>query len=156
MGAEGPMPSRYFEDFNAGDVWEFDPWRLDQDSIVEFAKRHDPQPMHTEPGSPATEPYGGIIASGWQTAMACVTPFLEAVMKDTAGLASPGFDVFRWKKPVRPGQPIRPTVRILSVRRSSSKPDRGLVQLRFAGVDEEGDDVWEAEGVFFIACRDVP
>ena len=150
------MKSRYFEDFEPGQTWTFDPWRLDEASIVAFAKQYDPQDMHTDPEAAKSGPYGEVIASGWQTALACVTPFLEAVMKDTAGLASPGFEAFMWKKPVRPGDPIRPNVEILQCRRSSSKPDRGVVRLRFRGLDASDEAVWEAEGIFLISCRDVP
>ncbi|MEX2454576.1 MAG: MaoC family dehydratase [Rhodospirillaceae bacterium] len=147
------MPSRYFEDFTVGDEWTFGPWALDEAAIVAFAERYDPQVMHTDPVASASGPYGGLIASGWQTALACITPFLDAVMRDTAGLASPGFESFRWRKPVRPGDEIRPLVRILDTRRSASKPDRGIVRLLFAGLDATGEAVWEAEGIFFISCR---
>lgn len=152
---KGPdMPSRYFEDFKVGEEWTFPAWTLDEEAIVAFAGQYDPQWMHTDPVRAAESPYGGIIASGWQTALGCVTPFLAAVMRDTAGLASPGFESFQWRKPVRPGDEIRPNVRILDTRRSASKPDRGIVRLQFSGLDADGEAVWQAEGVFLISCRD--
>lgn len=147
------MPRYFFEDFHAGDEWEYEPWSLDIDGIVAFARQYDPQPMHTDPDSPATAPYGGLIASGWQTALKCLTPFLDEVMRETAGLASPGFDSFRWLKPVRPGARIRPRVEVFDSRRSRSKPDRGIVFFRFQGLDEGNEAVWSAEGPFLIRCR---
>ena len=107
------MPDRYFEDFETGQTWTYPAWVLEEESLIEFAKRHDPQPMHTEPDSEAAEAYGGVIASGWQTALDCITPFLDDVMKNTAGLASPGFDTFQWLQPVRAGEPITPRTEIL-------------------------------------------
>ncbi len=147
------MPRFFFEDFAAGDEWTYPPWIPDVESIVEFARQHDPQPMHTEPDSAAAASHGGVIASGWQTALSCLTPFLDDVMRETAGLASPGFETFRWLKPVRPGARIRSDVAVLESRRSRSKPDRGIVRFRFRGVDENDDPVWLAEGVFLILCR---
>jgi acyl dehydratase len=147
------MPSRYFEDFSIGEEWTFPAWSLDDDSIVDFARQYDPQPMHTEAETAAAGPYGGLIASGWQTALGCVTPFLEAVMKDTAGLASPGFEVFQWLKPVHPGEEITPHVKVLESRRSKSKPDRGIVRFQFSALGPDGDPVWRAEGLFFIGAR---
>ena len=41
------MPDRYFEDFEIGEEWVYPAWKLDQDELVGFAKRYDPQPMHT-------------------------------------------------------------------------------------------------------------
>ena len=148
------MPTRYLEDFTAGDEWVLAPWSLSEREIVDFAKIYDPQAMHTDPSTAAAGPHGGVIASGWQTALGCVTPFLVAVMQDTAALASPGFETFKWLKPVRPGDRITPVIRLIETRRSQSKPDRGLARFRFQGVDEGGAPVWEAEGVFFISCRD--
>ena len=149
------MPSRYFEDFTVGQEWNFDPWVLDEQSVIEFATQYDPQPMHIDRDVAAAGPHGCVIASGWQTALQCVAPFLEAVMKDTAGLASPGFETFQWLKPVRPGQPIRPQARVLEKRQSKSKPDRGLVKFQMSGIDEDGDPVWRVEGPFFILLRPV-
>lgn len=148
------MPRYFYEDFAVGDEWNYEPWVPDVEGILEFARRHDPQPMHTEPDSPATAPYGGLIASGWQTALSCITPFLYEIMRETAGLASPGFETFRWLKPVRPGDRIRPRIRVLGARRSRSKPDRGLVSFEFQGLDDADEPVWHAEGVFIISCRD--
>ena len=147
------MAELYFEDFEAGQVWTYPAWVLDEPSLIEFAKRHDPQPMHTDPDSEAAKPYGGVIASGWQTALDCITPFLDDVMKRTAGLASPGFDTFEWLRPVRAGEPITPRTEILETRQSKSKPDRGIVKLEFTGANADGDVVWRAVGSFFMETR---
>ena len=153
LSQDFPMPDRYFEDFEAGQVWTYSAWTLEEDSLVAFAEQYDPQPMHTDPGSDAARPYGGVIASGWQTALGCITPFLDDVMKITAGLASPGFDVFEWLQPVRAGEPIKPRTEILETRRSKSKPDLGIVKLEFTGTNADGMVVWRAIGSFFIRAR---
>lgn len=147
------MARYFFEDFAVGDEWDYEPWTPDEEGIRSFAERHDPQPMHTDPGSAAAATYGGVIASGWQTALSCMTPFLGDVMREAAGLASPGFEVFQWLKPVRPGASIRPRVTVLAARRSRSRPGVGVLRFRFEGVDEGGGPVWRAEGVFLISCR---
>ena len=147
------MASYYYEDFNVGDEWSYDAWTIGEESLVEFATKYDPQPMHTDAAFAAAGPYGGLIASGWQTALNCVSPFLNAVMKDTAGLAPPGFEVFQWLKPVPVDSPVVPTTRVLDKRLSNSKPDLGLVKFQFTGTDKDGDAVWRAEGTFFISTR---
>ena len=147
------MPERYFEDFKAGLVWTYPAWVLEEEALIKFAKRYDPQPIHTDPDSVTAGIYGGVIASGWQTALDCITPFLEDVMKETAGLASPGFETFEWCKPVRAGEPITPRTEVLETRVSKSKPDRGIVKLEFGGLNGDGDVVWRAVGTFFIGRR---
>jgi acyl dehydratase len=147
------MPTRYYEDFDVGDEWTFDPWSLDEATLVDFARQYDPQPMHLDAAAAADGPHGGLIASGWQTALGCVTPFLRAVMTETAGLASPGFEEFRWLKPVWPGDPITPKTKVLEKRVSKSKPDLGIVRFEFSGTNSDGDIVWRADGLFFISVR---
>lgn len=147
------MASRYFEDFSAGDEWSFEPWELSEDDIVAFATRYDPQVMHTDPESAAEGPHGGVIASGWQTALNTIAPFLGGVMRDAASLASPGLDNFRWRRPVLVGDRITPRIRVLETRRSESKPDRGIVKFEFNALGDDGDPVWEAVAIFFILCR---
>ena len=95
----------------------------------------------------------GLSGGGWQTALHCIQPFLEEVMKHTAGLASPGFETFQWLKPVRPEEPVTPMIKVLDSRRSKSKPDLGLVRFEFSGADSAGDTVWRADGTFFISTR---
>ena len=143
------MPRYFFEDFRARDEWKYEP--LDIDDIVAFVRRRSR--CAPQPASPATEPHGGLIASGWQTALRCLAPFLDDILRETTGFASPGFDSFRWLKPVRPGARIKPRVEVFDSRRSRSKPDRGIVFFRFQGLDEGNEAVWSAEGPFLIRCR---
>ena len=147
------MPEIFFEDFKAGQVWTYPAWVAEEGSLIEFATRYDPQPMHTDPSSEAAKAYGGVIASGWQTALNCITPFLDDVMKITAGLASPGFDEFQWLRPVRPGEAITPRTVILETRASQTKPDRGIVKLEISGSNEKGEIVWRVVGSFFIGKK---
>lgn len=149
------MPRRYFEDFQVGQTWTYPAWTLTEEKLIEFAKRYDPQPIHTDSNSVAARVYGGVIASGWQTALDCITPFLEEVMKDTVGLASPGLEAFEWNQPVRADEPITPQTRVLETRTSKSKPDRGIVKLEFSGINGKGDIVWRAVGIFFIGNRSI-
>lgn len=147
------MASRFFEDFSAGDEWTFEAWSVTESEIVAFAERYDPQPMHTDPEGAAAGPYGAVIASGWQTALNTIAPFLGTVMRDAAALASPGLENFRWRKPVMSGDSITPRIRVVDARRSESKPDRGIVRFEFNALDGGGEPVWEAVAVFFISCR---
>ena len=70
-----PVADRHFEDFVPGAVAEFGPIAIDEAEVVEFARRYDPQPIHTDPAAAAAGPFGGLIASGWHTA--------SLVMRDT-------------------------------------------------------------------------
>ena len=147
------MPEYYFEDFDIGRRWTFDPWKVTQSDIVSFAEEFDPQPLHTDERAALATPFGGLIASGWQTTMKCITPFIVHVMSRTAGLASPGLEDIRWLVPVRPGDVITPRTEVVDAAPSRSKPDRGRVHFEFSGHDDRGEPVMTTRGLFFIVRR---
>ena len=147
------MPSYFFEDFEVGQSWKFDPWEVTRDDIVAFAREHDPQPLHTDEQEAAETPFGGLIASGWQTTIKCITPFIVHVMSKTASLASPGLEDIRWIIPVRPGDVITPSTKVIDAALSRSKPDRGRVHFEFSGHDDKDRAVMTTRGLFFIARR---
>jgi acyl dehydratase len=147
------MTTRYFEDFAAGDRWEFGDWALEEREMVAFATEHDPQPIHIDLAYGAASPYGSIIASGWLTMLKCIRPYIDGVMKDTAALGSPGLDELRWLKPVKPGDRVTACAEVLSAEASDSRPDQGKVTFRIFGVDDQGRDVVTTQGLFFIRRR---
>lgn len=147
------MARHYFEDFKVGDAWEFGRWSVSREEIIAFAREHDPQPIHTDDAAAAGTPFGGLIASGWQSILKCIRLFVDGLMRDTAGLASPGLDELRWLKPVRPGDVITARAEVVKVDESKSRPDRGRVHFRIYGVDQSGAEVVSAQGCFFVARR---
>ena len=123
-----PIEDRYFEDYHSGAVYEYGWASVTEPEILAFARRFDPQLMHTDPAFAATGPFGGLIASGWHSAGILMRLFADHYLSRVASLASPGVDELRWSTPLRPGESVRLRTTILETRRSRSKPDRGLVR----------------------------
>ena len=123
-----PVTDRYFEDYAPGSVCVYGQIAMTESDIVEFARRYDPQPMHTDPVAAARGPFGGLIASGWHTTACVMRVLVERYLSHVAALVSPGIDEMRWKAPVRPGDILRVRVTVEEASPSRSKPDRGLVR----------------------------
>ena len=123
------MPTRYLEDFITGSVAEAGSVLVTEDEVLDFARRYDPQPFHTDPAAAKNWPYGGLIASGWHTAAMMMRLVVDNFIDGETSLGSPGLGPIRWKLPVRPGDVLRVRARVLDNRRSQSKPDRGTVTL---------------------------
>jgi acyl dehydratase len=140
-----PPGERYFEDYRVGMVDEFGEVAVTADEIVEFARRYDPQPMHTV----ATE----LIASGWHTAAMSMRLFVEHYLSRVATLPSPGIDELRWTRPVRPGDVLRVRVTVLGAQRSRSKPDRGLVRSMVEVLNQHGEVVMTQRPMNLMRCR---
>jgi acyl dehydratase len=149
-----PIDQRYFEDYVPGEVYEFGPVAVDETEIVEFAKRYDPQYIHTDPAKAAEGPFHGLIASGWHTAGLMMRLIVDNYLSHVASLASPGVDELRWLLPVRPGDRLRVRVTVVSATRSRSKPDRGLVHSFVEVLNQDGGVVMSVKPVNFLRCRD--
>jgi acyl dehydratase len=122
--------ARYLEDFREGEVWQSGSIVMSEDEMVAYARVNDPQPIHVDPAAARTGPFGGIIASGWQIAALSMRLFVEAGGYGDTPIVGLGIDELRWKQVVRPGDVLRCTREIVEVRRSSSKPDRGVIRAR--------------------------
>ena len=149
-----PVDDRYFEDYVPGDVHEFGSIAVTGDEIVEFASRYDPQPFHTDREGARNTEFGGLIASGWQTAGWMMRMVVEHFLSHVASLASPGVDELRWTMPVRPGDTLSVRATIVETRPSASKPDRGLVRTRFEVLNQRGEVVMSAKAMNLLKRRD--
>src|SRR5215831_16927513 len=131
-----PRDDRYFEDYQAGCVYEFGGVIVTQSEIIEFARRFDPQDMHIDPEKARQGRFGGIIASGWHTIGLAMRLYVDHFLSAVASLASPGVDEVRWPNPVRPGDVIHIRVTILETIPSRSKVDRGVVRARLEAFNQ--------------------
>jgi acyl dehydratase len=133
--------AQYFEDFRPGDVQETGSVKVTKEEIVAFARQFDPQPFHVDEEAARRSPFGGLIASGWHTAALCMRLIVGLLGPDSGSLGSPGVDELRWLKPVRPGDELSVRVEVLETTPSRSKPDRGLVKLRYTMRNQDGEEV---------------
>jgi len=148
------VDQRYFEDYVPGLTAEYGPVAVGADEIMAFAARYDPQDIHTDPARAGNGPFGGLIASGWQTAGLMMRLYVEHYLSSVASLASPGVDELRWLAPVRPGDALSIRVTVREARRSRSKPDRGLVHTFIEVRNQHGAAVMTMLAMNLLRCRD--
>ena len=136
----------YFDDFKPGDRVESAPLLINEELILEFARFYDPQLFHTDPEAAKATIYGGLIASSLQTIALTFKLYFETGVLSACSLGSPGLDEVRWKAPVRPGDTLRVVVDVLEVRPSTSKPDRGIVRVRYTTLNQRDETVMTING----------
>ena len=148
----------YLEDFHPGDVAATASHVITREEIVAFARQFDPQSFHVDEEAAKATPYGGLLASGWHTAAICMRLVVDrAVGNGAAGsLGSPGVDELRWLRPVRPGDELTVRIDVLEVTPSRSKPDRGVVKLRYTMRNQEGQAVMTMIGLGIMRRRPGP
>jgi len=145
--------TRYFEDVTIGDKVAFGSYEVTEREIVEFAKKYDPQRIHTDPSFATQGDMGGLIASGWHTTGMFMRMMVDNLLGEDTGMVSPGIDELRWLRPVRPGDILRVEGEVAGARVSRSKPDRGIVQMRYEVLNQNDDVVMSLKTNNFMRRR---
>jgi acyl dehydratase len=147
---------RYFEDYAPGLTVQCGKFALSEAEIIAFAKEYDPQPFHVDPVAAAAGPIGGLIASGWHTAIMTMRLLVDNYLSGETGFGAAGIEELRWPRPVRPGDTLHVVARVLDARRSRSKPDRGIVQSAVEVTNADGDTVmaWKATNLFMTRTQE--
>jgi acyl dehydratase len=141
------MTFRYwFEDFKPGKVTEYGARRLEEREIIEFAREWDPQRYHVDPEAAKDTPFGGLIASGWQSCGVAMRLMCDAYLNESSCVGSPGIDEIRFLHPVRPGDTLRFRATVLESRPSRSRPERGTVTFRWELLNQKDKVVLSMTG----------
>jgi acyl dehydratase len=147
---------RYFEDFQVGQVHELGSYEVTREELLAFARQYDPQPFHLDEEAARGSIFGGIIASGWQTAAICHRLLVKAVLDGSSSMGSPGVDELRWLRPVRPGDTLSARIEVLEVTPSRSKPDRGSIRTRMEVRNQQGEVVMTESAAVLFRRRPSP
>lgn len=151
-----PINERYFEDYVPGVTYEYGPIAVTEEEVVEFAKKYDPQYIHTDREKAAAGPFGGLIASGWHTAALMMRLYADNFISSVAAIASPGLDELRWLKPVRPGDSLWIRVMVIEARRSRSKPHLGMIRTLVEVLNQNREVVMTLKTMSLLRCRTAP
>lgn len=139
-----------FKDFYEGQMLLAGHYTITEKEILEFANAYDPQWFHTDIDRANKGPYGGLIASGWQTSSIAMRLVVDAFLKDSNSTGSPGLAYLRWPAPVRPGDTLSVLTNIKQVRTSSSKPDVGIMLWQWQVFNADKVLVLELEATSFF------
>jgi acyl dehydratase len=90
----------YFEDLDAGYQTSVGEYRLESEEIIEFARRWDPYPFHTDERAASESIFGGLTASSCHLFAIC-TALFHRDPNPIAVLAMLGKDEIRFPKPDR-------------------------------------------------------
>lgn len=154
MSPEPAAPVRYFEDYPEGAVFDIGEIAMEEEELIAFARRFDPQPFHVDAAVAAADyPYGGLIASGWHTASLMMRLLVTHFLSPASSLGSPGVDELRWPRPVRPRDRLRGRVTVVSARPSASKPDRGILITLMELHNQHGEQVFSTRATNILRRR---
>jgi len=149
----------HYEDIEVGRTSRFGHYEVTRAEVMDFAAKYDPQPFHLDDAAAAQTHFGRLSASGWHTCAMTMAMLVENMKSHRqAGLGSPGIDNLRWIKPVYPGDTLRVETKVISKRRSASRPEMGLFKstVRVFNQDDEAVLEMTSNGLIQVRNPDAP
>ncbi len=136
------MAGLYFEEFAEGQAFEHALSRTvtEMDNVLFTALTMNPQPLHLDAEFARTTEFGRPLVNSIFT--------LGLVIGITVGdttlgttVANLGMTDVRFPKPVFHGDTIRARTTVVSVRKSRSRADAGIVEFEHIGLNQRGETV---------------
>jgi acyl dehydratase len=157
--------TRWYEDIVNDEVFPLGSHTFAADEIIAFSKTYDPQYFHLGEAEAKESHFGGLIASGWHTAVVGHRKMVDALFVEEARLRSlgeepglsgpsPGVNRVDFKLPVYVGDTITYTLKVTGKRLSNSIPGWGLLFNALDATNQRGELVYHAELVSFTKLRD--
>jgi acyl dehydratase len=123
------MDDIFFEDVIAGNKIRTGSYVIPEAEAVEFASTWDPLPIHIDKAFASQ--HGGLTASGTYL-LAIKMRLIHQLPLRRSVLASIGYDEVRFHRAARVGDALMLELEWVEKRRSKSKPDRGVVTMKFS------------------------
>jgi acyl dehydratase len=146
-------PELYLEDFTVGRRFETATFEVTASDIKAFAARFDPQPFHLDDDAARRSLFGGLAASGWQTAAITMRLLVTGRIRIPGGMVGLGGEI-SWPRPTFAGDVLKVDSEVLEAKRSRSKPDRGVVTMRNETKNQRGEVVQTAVIKILVPARD--
>ncbi len=156
---------RFFEDLKVGQRRELGSFTFTPERIKKFAEQCDPQAFHLDEEAGRNSLFGGLAASGWHVASACMKLLVADGQRQAAEMTargekvaiwgpSAGFRDLRWLKPVLAGDVISYASEVETLRSSEKRPEWGIAQARNTGTNQRGELALSFLATAFVPGRD--
>jgi len=140
------------EDIEVGMRETSEPFTVERDAIIAFAREWDPQPFHLDEAAAATSVFGGLSACAAHS-FAILSRLGNTMEGRVVVLAGLGTEKLELKAPVRPGDRLRLVRTFVAKRTSRSKPDRGIVDIDNVLINQDDEVVLATLGKVMVESR---
>lgn len=115
----------FLDDLHVGLEFTSTEHALDVDQITVFAGQFDPQPFHLDDEAARATFFNGLAASGWHTMALTMRLMVESIPLG-GGMIGAGAEI-SWPSTTRADDVLHVLSRIVEIKPSKTKPDRGIV-----------------------------
>ena len=140
----------YFEEFEAGTQFNIANVAIDKNDMLDFAKKYDCIPLHTDEEYAKKTIFGNLIAPGVMSFMAVWAKYLETDLAGDQLLAGKSTKI-EWKKPVYADDVLNATCTVSKLTKRNEK--NGLVELTFEVFNQKGELVLTDVTEMIVKCK---
>ncbi len=136
------MAGKYYDELAVGMVFEHQPSRTvtETDNLLFTTLTMNPQPLHLDAEFAKSTQHGRILVNSIFTLGLVVGLSVGDTTLGTT-IGNLGFDETTFPNPVFIGDTITARTRVIEMRESKSKSDRGIVTFEHEGVNQRGEVV---------------
>jgi acyl dehydratase len=145
-------PHRTFEDLCVGEFRRSRERLVTQEEILAFARSYDPQWFHSDPERARRSVFGEVVASGIHV-LAMWRQLDHEINSDIDYVCGVGWDELRLRRAIRAGDVIHVTSKIVELRRSETREDRGTALTRYAVVTQRGEEAVTFTSINLVYTR---
>ncbi|MBV9439472.1 MAG: MaoC family dehydratase [Candidatus Eremiobacteraeota bacterium] len=144
---------RYYEDFEAGDVYRHRLGRTvtESDNLLFTMLTLNTNPIHFDEHLASKTPYGKILVNSCYTLSLAVGLSVSDLSEHV--MANLGWNDIKLPAPVFVGDTMYASSEILDKRESASRADVGIVRARTTGVNQRGETIISYERTFMVYKR---
>lgn len=140
MAATETLRSPWFDDLEVGQRYKTPGVTITDEAIIDFSLKYDPQYFHLDREAAQKSIFGGLVASGFQIlALAFRLVFDSGLLVNNLG--GNAADEVRWLKTVKAMQTITVSGEIIELKALASKPDRGMVRIKYTVFNQADEPV---------------
>ena len=140
----------YFEDFELGSKTQIEPAVINKDDMIDFAKKYDNIPLHTDEEYAKSTFFGKLIAPGVMSFMSVWAKYLEVDLAGDELLAGKSTKI-EWFKPVFADDVLTSTCTVSKLTKHNEK--NGIVELTFEVFNQKNELVLTDVTEMIVKCK---
>ena len=140
----------YFEEFKLGAKINIEPAIIDENDMIDFAKKYDFIPLHTDREYAKATIFGNLIAPGVMSFMCVWAKYLETDLAGEELIAGKSTKI-EWFKPVYADDILTSTCTITKLTKRNCK--NGIVELTFEVFNQNNELVLTNVTEMIVKCK---
>ncbi|MBE7054188.1 MAG: hypothetical protein E7391_07945 [Ruminococcaceae bacterium] len=140
----------YFDDFEVGLSIELKPAKIEKEEMIDFAKKYDNIPLHTDEEYAKNTHFGKLIAPGVMSFMAVWAKYLEIDLAGDEILAGKSTKI-EWLKPVFVDDVLTGKCKVTKLTKRNEK--NGIVELEIEVYNQNNEFVLTNITEMIVKCR---